>query len=98
VIFSTNQIKELEGFTLQEKQQIVAEAMSKLTVPQKLVLNLIKLALLIPPFIYLARQEWGTLALTTAISVLGYLIVMKPVAFKFSANAIRAKVETLKKS
>lgn len=98
MIFSTNQIKELDGFSVQERQQIVAEAMNKLTVPQKLVLNLIKLALLIPPFIYLARQEWGTLALTIAISALGYLIIMKPVAFKFSSNAIRAKAAVLKKS
>ncbi len=96
VIFSTNQIKELDGFSVKERQQIVAEAMTKLTVPQKLVLNLIKLALLIPPFIYLARQDWGTLALTLAISLLGYLVVMKPIAFKFCSKAIIAKSKAFK--
>ena len=97
MIFSTNQIKELDGFSVKERQEIIAQAMTKLTVPQKLVLNLIKLALLIPPFIYLAKQEWGILALTIVVSLLGYVLVMKPVAFQFMSKAIKAKVDGLNK-
>lgn len=91
MIFSTNQIPELNEFSVQEKHQIIALAQQQFTVPEKLSLNLVKLCLLIPPFIFLARQDWGMLGLTALVSLIGFVGVMRPLSFKF-ANKYLTKV------
>ncbi|WP_286265547.1 DUF6170 family protein [Thalassotalea atypica] len=98
MIFSSNQIEELKDYSIKERQEILALAMQKLTVPQKLMLNLIKLGLLIPPFIYLARQDWGMLVLTVIISLVAYLLVMKPASLSFCKAHIKQALKQFSKS
>lgn len=98
MLFSSNQIEELEAYSFKERREILALAMQKLTVPQKLVLNLLKLTLLIPPFIYLARQEWSTLAIAVAISSLAYLFIMKPVSLTFCSKHMKQALQQFIKS
>lgn len=86
MIFSSNQIERLSDYSLGDRHQILALAFALLTVPQKLVLNLMKLVLLIPPFIYLARQDWGLMLVATFIAVACYLGIMKPISLYFSSQ------------
>ncbi|REL26136.1 hypothetical protein DXX93_05780 [Thalassotalea euphylliae] len=92
MLFSTNQLTELEQFSLTEKHAIMHIAHQHLSVPEKLVLNLIKLLLLIPPFIYLARQDWWALALAALISTAGYVLVMRPVSIHFSKRHLKTAI------
>jgi len=81
--FSSKDIPELANKPLKERAELIYKAQAKLTVPEKLILNLLKLVLLIPPFIYLARQDWGVLTLTVALSLVGYMLIFKPISFTF---------------
>ncbi|REL34911.1 DUF6170 family protein [Thalassotalea euphylliae] len=83
LFFSSKDIPELADKNIQERNESIYKASLKLTVPQKLILNLIKLVLLVPPFIYLARQEWGTLLGVVVISSLCYVSVFRPISFTF---------------
>lgn len=96
LIFSTKGMPTLAPYSVQEKQQILALAQQKFTVPEKLILNLIKLALLIPPFIYLARQDWLTLALALFGSALAYVLVMRPASLHFCNNHLDSAITSFK--
>ncbi|WP_448210858.1 hypothetical protein [Colwellia sp. MEBiC06753] len=82
--FSSNQIQELAKFSTADKQQILVLTQQYFSVPEKLSLNLIKLILLIPPFLMLARQEWLFLIITVALSLLGLLGIMRPLSLRYS--------------
>lgn len=96
MIFSSNQIKALSDFNLGDRHQILTLAFAFLTVPQKLILNLIKLALLIPPFIYLARQDWGLMTFTTIVVLLCYLMIMKPLSLYFCCQHLDKAIKQFK--
>jgi len=93
MIFSTKQLKALNDFNLSERQAILALAHQKLSVPEKLILNIIKLILLIPPFIFLARQEWLLLLATSFISVLAYFLIMKPISLTFGQKYLHDAIK-----
>lgn len=88
IIFSTNQIEELKDHSIKERQEVMAKAMKKLTVPEKLILNIMKLALLTPPFIYLARQDWGTLIISLLGVSAAYFLIMRPTSLMFARKYI----------
>jgi hypothetical protein len=83
-IFSTNKLSELESFTLQQRQQILALAANKLTAPEKFVLNILKLIMLVPPFLFMAQLE-GVLFVFSLFCVLGvYFILLRPISLLFT--------------
>lgn len=88
--FSSKDIPALAKAEVTERNHLVYQAQQKLSVPQKLVLNLLKLVLLIPPFLFLARQEWGILAVALFTSFAGYALLFRPVFFSF-VNKVLAK-------
>jgi len=83
IYFSSNQIPELKPYSLKQRQEILAQARTKLTTPEKLLLNLIKLAMLIPPFIFLARLEFLLLGASLAAVAVVYFLVMRPASLMF---------------
>ena len=52
-------------------------------ITEKLLLNLIKLAMLIPPFIFLARLEFLLLGASLAAVAVVYFLVMRPASLMF---------------
>ena len=84
IIFSSNNISALQRYTLKERQHILLLAHQKLITPQKLVLNLIKLAILIPPFIMVARLDTWLLFLPLLFVLAGYFLIMRPISLFFS--------------
>jgi hypothetical protein len=92
-IFSSNKLTELENYTLAQRQQILALAAVKLTAPEKLILNIIKLFMLVPPFLFMAQLE-GIFFIVSLFSVLAiYFILLRPISLlftrKYLINAIK---------
>jgi len=81
--FSSKDIPELAELTIRERTEKIQKAKQKLTVPEKLILNVLKLALLTPPFIYLARQDWAFLISSTILAIAINLTIIKPILFYF---------------
>lgn len=98
MIFSTNQIKLLNNYNIKERQQIIALASQKLTVPQKLILNLIKLALLIPPFLFIANMQGTALILSITVVLIAYFTLLRPVMLQFLLKHIERSIDQYEKS
>ncbi|GHE80525.1 DUF6170 family protein [Thalassotalea profundi] len=82
-IFSTKQIPALSGLTLRERAEKLHKAQTKLTVPEKLTLNLLKLCMLIPAFFYIANQKVLFSIIFGILSLLSYFIIFLPIKFSF---------------
>jgi hypothetical protein len=92
-IFSTKKLSELECFSLQERQQILTLAASKLTAPEKFVLNILKLIMLVPPFLFMAQLE-GVLFVISIFSVLViYFILLRPVSLIFTRKYLSTAIK-----
>lgn len=83
IIFSSNNLPELQQYSVKERQQILAIASNKLVTPQKLILNLIKLFILIPPFIMIARLDTWLLFIPLIFVLVGYFVLMRPISLYF---------------
>ena len=81
--FSSNNIPELASFSVNQRQTILAIASEKLITPQKLMLNIIKLLVLFPPFIMLARLDSWWLFIPLVFILVGYFLVMRPISLYF---------------
>ena len=92
--FSTAKIDALQAFNTQQRQQILAIASTKLSVPEKLILNLIKLALLIPPFLLLAQMQGLSLVIAIFTSLLLYFILLRPIMLNFQLKHIDKAIKT----
>ncbi|MAG76575.1 MAG: hypothetical protein CL811_07425 [Colwelliaceae bacterium] len=80
---SSKDIPALSESSFQERNEKVYRAQQKLTVPEKLILSILKLILLIPPFIYLARQDWLILLVTLVGSTAAFFCVFRPISLAF---------------
>lgn len=83
ILFSSNNISILSHYSLKERQQILSIANEKLITPQKLILNLIKLIILIPPFIMIARLDTWLLFVPLFFVLAGYFLLMRPISLYF---------------
>ena len=83
IFFSSRHIPELSELSIQERKQKIGQALQKLSVPEKLTLNLIKLAMLIPPFFFLARQDWTFFSIAALVSVLVKMWIYIPIQLSF---------------
>jgi len=88
IYFSSNKIPELEKLSLKERQKVLSQAQQKFTVPEKLVLNILKLIMLTPPFLFLARQEWLLLLAVMTISMMLNVLVLTPLKLRFCQKHI----------
>ncbi|SES77589.1 DUF6170 family protein [Thalassotalea agarivorans] len=95
--FSTNNMEALASFSLREKQQIITLAGEKLTAPQKFVINILKLILLIPPFMYLANLAWGPFLVAVAGAALFYVVVLRPIYLSYCVEHLDAAIKQFKR-
>lgn len=98
IYFSSNKIPELADFNVQQRQAILALAQNKLAAPEKLILNIIKLFLLIPPFLFIANLQGIALIGSIAFVLIAYFIVLRPVMLLFSQKYLLAAIKQYKKS
>ncbi|WP_286233193.1 DUF6170 family protein [Thalassotalea sediminis] len=89
LIFSTNQIPELKGLSIGERAAKIQQAELKLTAPEKLILNLLKLCMIIPPFFYLAQQNWLYLSIAIIGAVILKVVIFTPIKLKFLSKYLQ---------
>ena len=88
--FSTRQIPALGHLKLTERLAQIRQANQRLTGPERLLLNIIKLVMLSLFFIFLLRSpdHWQNL-LWALLSLLIYPLILKPVQYGLCAQYIR---------
>ena len=92
--FSSQRIPSLANYSLKERQAILAIAEQKLTTPEKLIINIIKLLVLIPAFIYLARLQHWSVPLLLALLWLSYLVIMRPIILMFTQKYLTSAIKS----
>jgi hypothetical protein len=77
---SSKNIPELANYSIKEKHEILAIAANKLITPEKLFLNIIKLLILIPAFIMMAKLDGWFFAAPLAFVLVSFFIIMRPIS------------------
>jgi hypothetical protein len=94
VYTSTKKIPGLENMTLPERIDVLDQASRKMTVPEKTLLNVLKLLVLIPVFVMLLRmvENWWSLAWAGLILLL-YPLFVKPLQYSISAKYLPKNIK-----
>ena len=98
ICFSSDKIPALHGFSLHHRQAIIAIAQTKFSAPEKFILNIIKLSLLIPPFLFIANLQGLALFISVVIVLVAYFLILRPIMLFFSQKHLDKAVATYKKS
>ncbi|WP_241737460.1 DUF6170 family protein [Neptunicella marina] len=85
LIFSSKQISSIQHLPLTTRIELLHKAVKHLTTPEKMLLNLFKLAILIPVFTLLLRvsQDWSAL-IWIALLLLCFPLLVKPLQYGLS--------------
>lgn len=91
--FTTRQIPGLSQLPLNERLQLLDSAARKLTVPEKTILNVLKLLVIVPVFVLVLQtaNDWRAL-LWAGLIILLYPLFVKPVQYSLSAKYIKIPV------
>jgi hypothetical protein len=89
---STKNIPELSGLSVTERMAVLENAANKLSIPEKTLLNIIKLLVIVPIFALLLRavESWWSLA-WAGLVLLIYPLFVKPLQYSLSAKYIKLK-------
>jgi hypothetical protein len=89
---STKNIPQLKGLSVTERMAVLENAANKMTIPEKTLLNIIKLVIIVPIFALLLRavESWWSLAWAGLILLL-YPLFVKPLQYSLSAKYIKIK-------
>ncbi len=87
--FSSKQIPQLSDLTLTERLAAMQLAQNKLIGPEKLLLNVLKMLVVIPVFTFIIQTSTNWMAIVWALLVtLLYPAVVKPVQYALCAKYI----------
>lgn len=88
--WNSQSLPELKGLNFRERMAVIRRASDLLPVPKKLLLNVLKLLVLIPPFLAIARAATIPEALLWAVLlVLVYPLLTRPVTFLLVGPLLR---------
>lgn len=89
---STKKIPGLEDMSVTQRMAILEKAGNRMSVPEKTLLNIIKLLVIVPIFGLLLRvvESWWSLAWVGLILLL-YPLFVKPLQYSLSAKYIKLK-------
>jgi hypothetical protein len=79
--FGSQSIPELAGLKFAERMQVIRTATEQVPTPQKLLLNLLKLAILIPLFLVIAQWDSWQSTVTILILLAAYPLLTRPLTF-----------------
>jgi hypothetical protein len=87
--FSTKQIPQLQGLSLMQRLEAMQLAQKKLIGPEKLLLNVLKMCVVIPAFVLIIQVTNNWFALIWALLVtLLYPAAVKPIQYGLCAKYI----------
>ncbi len=83
--FSTQSIESLRQYSLTQRMAYLDEAAKKMTIPEKTLLNVLKLLVIVPVFILLLRivNDWTSL-LWAGLILLLYPLIIRPIQHSMS--------------
>lgn len=94
---SSRHIAALKDFSTSERLMIISLAIQQMPVPQKMLLNVLKLGILTPLFLALAKVEGWDLLYYLVPAVLLYPIVTRPITLTLCAPFIDSAIENYNK-
>ncbi|NTS77790.1 hypothetical protein HR060_13070 [Catenovulum sp. SM1970] len=98
IYFKSSLIPCLKNYRFNQRAQILAIAMAELPVPKKMMLNILKLALLSILFIWLARSFGSSEFIMPLLGiVLGYPLVIHPIMYKTIEPLLPNAIEKFEK-
>ncbi len=98
IYFSSNKIPQLVQYNIQQRQAILALAQAKLSAPEKFLLNIIKLMLLIPPFLFIANLQGVAIIISIAAVLIAYFILLRPIMLHFTLKHLDLAIKQYEKS
>lgn len=89
---STKKIPGLEALPVTDRMAILEQAANRMSIPEKTLLNIIKLLVIVPVFMFLLRavENWWALAWAALILLL-YPLFVKPLQYSLSAKYIKSQ-------
>lgn len=81
IYLNSQSIPELAGLNFSQRMQVIRQAADKLPVPTKITLNIIKLLVLVPLFLLIARADGWAIAGYAVLLVLVYPLITRPLTF-----------------
>jgi hypothetical protein len=87
--FSTRNIPALQGLPLAERARLLDQASKRLSVPEKTLLNVLKLLVIVPVFAFILQTatNWTSLLWAFVVFLL-YPLVIKPIQYSLCAKYI----------
>jgi len=87
--FSTRNIPALQGLPLAERARLLDQASKRLSVPEKTLLNVLKLLVIVPVFAFILQTatDWTSLLWAFVVFLL-YPLVIKPIQYSICAKYI----------
>ncbi len=87
---STKKIPALANKPLTERMALLEDAAKRMTVPEKTILNVLKLMIIVPVFALILQvaDNWLTL-LWAALILLLYPLLIKPIQYSLSAKYLK---------
>lgn len=80
--WNSQSLPQLQGLNFRDRMVVIRRASDLLPVPKKLLLNVLKLAILIPPFMAIARSaSLAEAALWTVALIVVYPLLTRPLTF-----------------
>ena len=89
---STKKIPGLENLSVTDRMAALEQASNRMSVPEKTLLNIIKLIVIVPVFALVLRvvESWWSLAWAALILLL-YPLLVKPLQYSLSAKYVKVK-------
>lgn len=87
--FSTRNIPALKGLPLTQRVKLIDKASKRLTVPEKTLLNVLKLLVIVPVFVLILQtaSNWTSLLWAFVVFLL-YPLFVKPIQYSICAKYI----------
>ena len=78
---NSQKIPELAGLSFPQRMAVIRGAADKLPVPTKITLNIVKLLVLVPLFLLIARAEGWAIAGYIVLLLVAYPAITRPLTF-----------------
>lgn len=96
--FSPKKIPQLRDLALRDRMIALERAALKMSVPERSLLNVLKLMIIIPVFVFILQASENWLALLwAALALLVYPLVIKPLQYSLSAKYLPKQIAEAEK-
>lgn len=78
---NSQNIPELAGLNFSQRMSVIRKAVDNLPVPTKITLNIVKLLILVPLFLLIARADGWAIAGYILLLIVAYPAITRPLTF-----------------